>query len=68
VTGEISTLKHELRDDTVEGAASISLDISEKSKRKRYITVLSSSQFTEIPSGPWDNIVIQLATQNKPLF
>jgi hypothetical protein len=32
VASEISSLKHKLRDDTVEGAASISLDISEKSK------------------------------------
>lgn len=68
MTGEISSLKHEIRDDTVEGAASISLSSAQRHQQRSYKTILSSGQFTEVFCRLWDNIVIQLATQSKRKF
>jgi hypothetical protein len=46
-TGEVTSLKHELWDDTVEGRASISE------------ALLASAESTEVLSSLWYNVVIE---------
>ena len=47
-TGEITTLKHELRDDTVEFGAGVTE------------TLLASAQGTEVLSGLWDDVIVEV--------
>ncbi len=46
-TGEITTLKHEIRDNTMEGGSCVSE------------TILASGELTEIPGGPGDDIIVE---------
>ena len=48
VLGEIASLQHELRDDTVEAGALIAK------------AVLACSKLSEVLCGLWDNLVIKL--------
>ena len=48
MTGEVSSLKHELRDDTVEARAGVTE------------TMLSSCKLTEVLRGLWDDVVKEL--------
>jgi len=47
-TGEVTALKHELRDDAVEGRASISE------------ALLAGAKSTEVLSGLWDYIIVEV--------
>jgi hypothetical protein len=47
-TGEVTALKHELRDDAVEGRASISE------------ALLAGAKSTEVFSGLWDYIIVEV--------
>lgn len=46
-TGEVTTLKHELRDDAVEGRSSISE------------ALLTSAESTEVLGGLWDYVIVK---------
>lgn len=46
--GEVATLEHELRDDTVEGRALVTE------------AVLASAELTEVAGGLGDNVVVEL--------
>ena len=46
--GEVTTLEHELRDDAVEGRASISE------------AFLASAESAEVLSGLWDDVVVKI--------
>ena len=48
VLGEITALKHELGDHTVEGGTLVT------------VTVLASREFSEVPCGSGDDVIIQL--------
>jgi hypothetical protein len=60
VTGKVTTLEHELRDDTVERAAGISL-LSDPILVEMYESVLSGTQFTKVLCRLGDNIIVQFA-------
>ena len=47
-TGEIASLKHELRDDAVEGRASVSE------------ALLTSAESTEVLGSLWDYFIVEL--------
>ena len=46
-TGEVTALKHELRDDAVEGRASVSE------------TLLAGAESAEVLSSLWDQIIVE---------
>jgi len=56
VPGEITTLKHELGDHTVEGGTLIA------------VTVLASRKFTEVPCGFGDDVVEQPKNYPTSIF
>lgn len=69
MTGEVSSLEHEIGDDTVEAAASVSLFTSQSlcCAQGPYKSVLASTQFTEVPGCLGDDIVVQFATSPSAL-
>ena len=47
-TGEVTTLEHEVGDDTVEGRALVAE------------TMLAGGELAEVTSGLWDDVVVEL--------
>jgi hypothetical protein len=55
-TGEVTSLKHELRNDTVEGRASVSE------------ALLASAKSTEVLNGPWDFVFEEVEYDSTALL
>lgn len=55
-TGEVASLEHELRDDAVEGRASVSE------------ALLARAKSTEVLSGLWDYIIVEVEVDAAGLF
>lgn len=55
-TGEITTLKHELRDDTVEFGARVTE------------TLLASAKGTEVLSCFWDDVIVEIEVDASGLL